>query len=143
MTMPALLTRVSRRPNRASAVSMTRSAPAGSAISPSTAGTSGSFGGLRIVALASIDQPRPRYPATRPAPIPSAAPVMTATLPVMTRPAPAIGLVHGGTRPGVGRRGRSVPVGGEELGQRRGQVVGSLLGQPAVDEVMRIPFHER
>ena len=42
-------------------------------------------------------QPRSRYPATRPAPTPWEAPVMTTTLPVMTPPAPG--------RSGVARAG--------------------------------------
>ena len=77
---PALLTRVSMRPNRSSAPSMIRSAVAGFAMSPSTVSTSGSCDGLIVRALATTAQPRPRYPATRPAPMPCDPPVMMATL---------------------------------------------------------------
>src|SRR5262249_40579971 len=66
------------------AAPVTRSAVAGSAMSPSTVSTSGSPEGPMVRAAAATAQPRPRYPATRPAPMPREAPVMTATLPVMT-----------------------------------------------------------
>ena len=64
------------------------SAVAGSAMSPSTVRTPGSSAGLIVRAVATTAQPRPRYPATSPAPMPWEAPVMTATLPVMAPPAP-------------------------------------------------------
>src|ERR1700733_7151036 len=86
MYTPALLTRVSMRPNRPSAASMIRSAVAGSVMSPATASTSGSSEGAMVRALATTAQPCARYPATRPAPMPCEPPVMMATLPVMARP---------------------------------------------------------
>jgi Short repeat of unknown function (DUF308) len=61
---------VSMRPNRSSAPSMIRSALAGFAMSPSTVSTPGSSDSLIVRALATTAQPRPRYPATRPAPMP-------------------------------------------------------------------------
>src|SRR6516165_5244927 len=79
MYTPALLTRVSMRPNRSSAPSMIRSAVAGSAMSPATVSTAGSSDGLIVRALATTAQPRPRYPATRPAPMPCEPPVTMAT----------------------------------------------------------------
>jgi hypothetical protein len=67
---------------------MIRPAAAGSAMSASTVSTSGSPDRLIVRAVATTAQPRSRYPATRPAPMPWEAPVMTTTLPVMTPPAP-------------------------------------------------------
>src|SRR6202020_3203241 len=84
MYTPALLTRVSMRPNRPSAASMIRSAVAGSVMSPATASTSGSSEGAMVRALATTAQPRARYPATRPAPMPCEPPVMMATLPAVS-----------------------------------------------------------
>ena len=49
-------------------------------MSPSTVSTSGSSDGLIVRALATTAQPRPRYPATRSAPMPCDPPVMMATL---------------------------------------------------------------
>ena len=87
MNTPALLTRVSIRPKRSSAAPAIRPAVAGSVMSPATLSTSGSPDGSIVRALATTAQPRSRYPATRPAPMPWEAPVMTATLPVMACPA--------------------------------------------------------
>ncbi len=49
-------------------------------MSPSMVSRSGSPDGLNVRALATTAQPRPRYPATRPAPMPWEPPVMMATL---------------------------------------------------------------
>ena len=75
------------RPNRSRAASAIRSAVTGSAMSPATVSRSLSSDGLIVRALATTAHPRPRYPVTRPAPMPCDPPVMTATLPVMM-PAP-------------------------------------------------------
>src|SRR4029077_9458680 len=79
MHTPALLTKVSRRPKRSSAASTIRPAVAGSVMSAATVSRSGSCDDLIIRALATNAQSRPRYPATRPAPMPLEAPVMMAT----------------------------------------------------------------
>src|SRR5689334_1263846 len=56
-------------------------------MSPATVSTSGSCDGLIVRAVATTAQPRPRYSATSPAPMPREPPVMRATFPVMTPPA--------------------------------------------------------
>ena len=58
-------------------------------MSPATVSTPGSWDGVIVLAVATTAQPRARYPATRPAPMPWEPPVMMATLPVMMPPAPA------------------------------------------------------
>ena len=78
--IPALLTSVSTRPNFSTAPPITRSATAGSAMSPATARTSPRGVGLDGPGVGDdAVAPRRGYPRTSPAPMPCDAPVMTAT----------------------------------------------------------------
>ena len=77
--LAGLLTRVSMRPKRSSAVSTIRPAVAGPVISPAPVTRSGSCDRLIVRELATTAPFRFRYPATRPAPMPPEAPVMMAT----------------------------------------------------------------
>src|SRR3954470_10774676 len=80
MNTPALLIRVSIRPNRSSAWSTVRRAVSASAMSPVTATHPFSFARAdQDRATPTTAYPARRYPATRPAPIPCEAPVMIAT----------------------------------------------------------------
>src|SRR6516225_9206269 len=105
MAAPALLTRVSMRPKRSSAASTIRPAAAGSVMSPATVSRSGSSDGLIVRALATTAQVRPRYPATRPAPMPAEAPVMMATLWMVMRLRGRSEVVDVDDRLGEGTRG--------------------------------------
>src|SRR6201986_5663582 len=123
MHTPALLTKVSRRPKRSSAASTIRPAVAGSVMSAATVSRSGSCDDLIVRALATTAQSRPRYPATRPAPMPREAPVMMATFCTVM----VTGLVTEGcglvlTGPDRVRRGNAVRGVEENLLQRAGQV---------------------
>ena len=79
MNTPASLTSESTLPKRSSAAPTIRSEVAGSAMSPSTATRSGSSDGLIVSAFATTAQPRRRYAATTPAPMPWEPPVTIAT----------------------------------------------------------------
>jgi len=76
---PALLTKVSTRPNRSIARPMIWTAVARSVMSPSMVKTSASPDPLMVTAFATTAQPRCRYPVTTPAPIPREPPVTIAT----------------------------------------------------------------
>src|SRR3954469_8086059 len=79
MKIPALFTTVSIRPKRSTAASTMRLPTPGCPTSPGTASTIGSSPSRIVREFATTAQPSLRYPATRPAPIPCDAPVISAT----------------------------------------------------------------